>query len=387
MQMADRYSTRWALKEVTYFDHRTHRFVVGDVEIDGDRIRAIRSPGTSTVDHAVQARDWVCTPGLVNALLDVTPIDGESERLLSEGTTAAGMLCTTARECIVAATRSRLRVVARLILNPFARARSEQRKPKAEAHTPELRALERLNALVRRNGGRLSIAMHCPSIASAYELVYAQNVAAALRLKLSFVLSASAQSARAFRERFYSSETHLLSYMQLLRPGTTVLGLSQLTRADIDILARSGADVPGLNAISMPQRRTRGHAQALAEAAPAASRGGLCRGVGAAYRNVDARVDALTIAAAAALGERTCGRIAPGMCADLCLFAPPECNPLASNGSEAFVRLFESRRPDAVIVGGALAHGEWNASMQGIAGVNVGRSDRLARARPLSLST
>lgn len=383
MQMADHYSPQWALKETTYFDHETHRFRVGDLEIEGGRIHAVKPPGTSTFEQAVPAREWVCTPGLVNVLAGAPLIDGAPERLLSAGMTTAGTLYATARECIVAATRTRLRLVTRLILNPFARARSQQRQPDAEARAPEIHALERLNALVRCNGGRFSIAMHCPSIVSAYELVYAQNLATALRLNLSFVLSDNARSARAFRERFYSSETHLLSYLQLLRPGTTVLGLSQLTRADIDMLAHSGADVPGLKAISTPQRRTRGHRRAPAGTASAGSRSGLFCGGCASCRDVDACVDAVTVSAAAALGEPACGRIAPGMRADLCLFAPPGTDPLGG-GSETFVQLFESRRPDAVIVGGTLALGEWNTPIHDKAGLDVGRTHRREPAPPLS---
>ncbi len=379
MQMADHYSPQWVLKEITYFDHETHRFLVGDLEIDGERIHAIRSPGTSTFERALQAREWVCTPGLVNVQAGFGPIEVEPERLLHEGMTTVGTLCATARECIVAATRSRLRLVTRLILNPFARARSQQRRPDAHARAPELRALERVQALVGRHGGRLSIAMHCPSIVSAYELVYAQNVAAALRVTLSLVLSANASSARAFRERFYCSETHLLDYMQLLRPNTTVLGLSQLTRVDIDTLARSGANVPELKASS-------GHARTSIDTATSAPRVGLLRDIGATYRDADARVDAVTVSAAAALGEQRCGRIAPGMRADLCLFAPAGRHPLGG-GSEAFVQLFDSRRPDAVIVGGQVAHGEMNASIQNIVGTNAERTGPRAQTRPLSLST
>jgi hypothetical protein len=390
MDMADHHSPQWALKGITYFDHETHRFRVGDLEIDGDRIHAIRSPGTSTVEHAVPAREWVCTPGLVlaNAQAGELPIDDRSERWLSEGVTTAAILCATARACIAAASRARLRLVTRLSLNPFARARSQPRQPDAQARAPELRALERLSALVRRNGGRLSIAMHCAAIASAYELVYAQNVAAALRLELSFVLSTDASTARAFRERFYSSETHLLDYMQLLRPGTTILGLSELTHADIAVLTRSGADVPGLNAIALPQRRTRGCGNASSETAGSASCPGLLREVGGYADNADACVDTATTSAASALGDRTCGRIAPGMRADLCLFAPPARHPLGSgSGSEAFIGLFETQRPRAVVVGGALAHGNLDAPLPDMAGFNAEHSRSSARALPLSFST
>jgi hypothetical protein len=68
----------------------------------------------------------------------------------------------------------------------------------------------------------------------------------------------------------------------------------------------------------------------------------------------DARwwVDAATRAAAAALGERTCGRIESGMRADLCLFRTPPGNVLGA-GSEAFVELFEWGRPDVVLIAGA----------------------------------
>ena len=384
MRMADSSSQQWALKEITYFDHATHRFVAGDLEIDGERIRAIAPPGESKLDPAVQAREWIATPGLVQARADPPTTAAQFDRLLRAGTTTVGTRCATGGECIAAINRTRLRLVARLLFNPFAQARSRQQRPDTEVRAPEIRAFQRIEALVRRNGGRLSLAVHCPSIASAYELVYARNAAAALRLDLGFELSEDERSARAFRERFYCSEVHLLDYLQLLQPGTTVWAPAQLTRSDVDILVRSGAAVPELEAISNPKRRARERSQTSAEITAAASAFGARIGVAGA--EADRCVDAVTVSAAAALGERTCGRIAPGMRADLCLFAPSLRHPLGG-GSEAFVRLFESRGPDAVIVGGALAHGESNTAIRSISGSSTARSHRNAQALPLTLST
>lgn len=384
MRMADSNWRQWALKEITYFDHATHRFVAGDLEIDGERIRAIVPPGESKFERAVQARAWIATPGLVQARSDTPTSAAQFDRLLRAGTTTAGTRCATGGECIAAINRTRLRLVARLLLNPFSQARSGQRRPDTQARAPEIRAFERIEALVRRQGGRLSLAVHCPCIASAYELVYARNIAAALRLDLGFELSEDERSARAFRERFYCSEVHLLDYLQLLQAGTTVWGPAQLTRGDIDILARSGAAVPGLEAISNRKRRARGRPQISTETDATASAFGARSG--AAGAEADRCVDAVTVSAAAALGERTCGRIARGMRADLCLFAPSPRHPLGG-GSEAFVHLFESRRPDAVIVGGALAHSESNTPVPWISGSSAAPSHRNVHALPLTLST
>lgn len=388
MRMADSNRRQWALKEITYFDHATHRFVAGDLEIDGERIRAIAPPGESKVERAVQAREWIATPGLVQARSDTPTTAAQFDRLLRAGTTTVGTRCATGGECIVAINRTRLRLVARLLLNPFAQARSGQRRPDSQARAPELRAFECIEALVRRQGGRLSLAVHCPSIASAYELVYARNAAAALRLDLGFELSEDERAARAFRERFYCSEVYLLDYLQLLQPGTTVWGPAQLTRGDIDILARSGAAVPGLEAISNPKRRAHGRSQTSDETDATASAFGARIGVAGAEAEAEADrcVDAVTVSAAAALGERTCGSIARGMRADLCLFAP-SLRPALGGGSEAFVRLFESRRPDAVIVGGAIAHSESNTPIPWISGSSAAPSHRNVRPVPLTLST
>jgi cytosine/adenosine deaminase-related metal-dependent hydrolase len=354
MRMANGFSPQWVIKEATYFDHATHRFVAGDIEIAGEWIVAIRPPGTSAHACAWDARGFVCTPGLVKAHADPHTIATESEALLRAGITTAGTLCATARECIARASRTPLRLVTRLLLNPVAQARNEQRHPDARARAPELRALQRIEALVRRNDGRLALAVHCPSIVSAHELAYAQALAAALRLKLGFVLSDDEASARAFRDRFYSSETHLLDFMQLLRRGTTVWGRSQLTRNDIETLAASGANVSGLHAASLLERRARIGARAFANTTCTSRPTRLAALLDMPDSPADARwwVDAATRAAAAALGERTCGRIESGMRADLCLFRTPPGNVLGA-GSEAFVELFEWGRPDVVLIAGA----------------------------------
>lgn len=356
MRTTDQSSPQWVIKEVTYFDHAAHRFVMGDIEIDGERIGAIAPPGRSGCERAIDARGCVCTPGLVKAQTDSRLIADESESLLREGVTTAGTLCASASECTVAASRSSLHVVARLMVNALARVRSEARHPDAGVRAAELRALARIEAVLRGSGARLALAVHCPSIASAYELLYAQNIAAALSLELGFELSDDDESARAFRERFYRSETHLLAFLQLLRPGVSVWGRSQLTRSDVETLVQFGADVIGLNAASILERRTPGGCRACVRTCASGTRLAALAGISAVHADADMCVDAATVAAAAALGERTCGRIAPGMRADLCLFSSLGRH-LIGLGSEAFVELFERGRPDSVIVAGATTFG------------------------------
>lgn len=355
MHEAGQGSPQWALKSVTYFDHSTHRFAAGDIEIDGERIHAVRPPGTSTLERAIDASAYVCTPGLVCAIADRQDLAREPARLLRAGVTTAGTQCGTARQCLAAAAQAPLRLVTRLPLNGFAHARSRGRRPDARARAAELRMLERIAALLREHGGRLSLAVRCADIASAFDLVYVHNVAAEARLALGFELCDSPQSAQAFRERFYSSETQLLSFLQLLHPGVAVWGLSQLTRRDAALLVQSGAKAFGLHAQSYAAPRTRVPARVSSATAIHATRLAGLAGAPLAGVDADARVDAATIDAAQALGESMAGRIAPGMHADLCLFESSH-KALAGCGSEAFLRLFEASEPAVVILAGSCAH-------------------------------
>ena len=51
MRIADRDSRPWVIRQTTYFDHGTHRFAVGDIEIAGERIAAIKPAGTSALER------------------------------------------------------------------------------------------------------------------------------------------------------------------------------------------------------------------------------------------------------------------------------------------------------------------------------------------------
>jgi cytosine/adenosine deaminase-related metal-dependent hydrolase len=328
MRAAGEDSLKWALEGATYFDHETHRFVIGDIEIDGEQVAAIKPSGASTLGHGIDARRYVCTPGLVGV-----PIDGqtraiEPDRLIQRGITTAALFFPCASECIRAIRRTRARLYAHLLLNPFSRARAAQSEVDPRVYAPELRVFERVAAQMARHGGRLLPAIDCACVSSAHELLFAQDFADALGLKLNLVLSDNAQAARAFRERFYCTEMQLLAFLRLLQPQAVVWGLSQLARPDLRILRESGA-----TAVGLPQTKP------------------------------EARVDAATIAAATALGDPTCGRIAPGMRADLCLFSTAD-RSLQGSGSESFIRLFEASTPDAVIIAGKFVggdFGEWAA--------------------------
>jgi cytosine/adenosine deaminase-related metal-dependent hydrolase len=240
-------------------------------------------------------------------------------------------------------------------LNEFAHARSRDCRPRTHARASELHALERIDALVRRNGARLALAIRCAPIASAFDLVYARNVASEARLALGFELSESAPSAQAFRERFYTSEIQLLDFLQLLHPGSIVWAGPQLSARDIDLLIRSGVNVAVRGAGSMTTRRRPAPFNAALESAPPPARICALLDIQATGGNANACVDAATVRAAGALGESRCGRIAPDMYADLCLFQVPRRPPLGA-GSEAFIGLFESGQPAAVVMAGAFVH-------------------------------
>jgi cytosine/adenosine deaminase-related metal-dependent hydrolase len=319
-------SLRWAIKGATYFDHDTHRFIAGDLEIDGAHISAIKPAGTSTLARALDAQRHVCTPGLVGAPLAPLALDVETDRLIERGVTTAALFLGAASECVRAMRRTQARLYFHLLLNELSRARTPQRATCARPCFHEIRIFQRLAAQVARHGGRLLPAIDCAGVLSAHELIYARRFAAALGLKLAFVLSDSVEAARAFRERFYCTEVQLLAFLQVLRPDSVVWGLAQLTRDDRRILRESGA-----------------------------------RAVGLPHTAADADVDAITVLPAAALDDPTCGRIAPGMRADLCLFSTVDLAP-PSSGSESFLRLFEAHSPDAVLIAGKLVGGSLGAT-------------------------
>jgi cytosine/adenosine deaminase-related metal-dependent hydrolase len=316
-------SPEWALKGAAYFDHETHRFTSADIEIDGELVSAIRPCGASTLTRGVDARQCVCTPGLVGTSIDgQVLLDIEPDRLIERGMTTGALFFCSAGECIRASRRTHARLYAHLLLNEFSRARAAQCAAPARVSAPEIRFFERIAAQVARHGGHLLPAIDCSSVLSAHELLYAQAFANALGLKLSVVLSHSTQAARSFRERFYCTEMQLLAFLQVLLPDAAVWGLSQLTRRDLRILRESGA-----RAIGLPEAKA------------------------------EERVDAATIVPAAALGDPTCGRIAPGMRADLCLFSTAD-RLLPGSGSESFLRLFQAGSPDAVIIAGKFVGGD-----------------------------
>ncbi|AYZ64671.1 hypothetical protein EGY31_15110 [Burkholderia multivorans] len=361
----------WALKGITYFDHETRRFEVGDIEIDGQWITSVGAPGSSKIEYAIDGRDYACTPGLILAQTDLPTIQRGSERLLRAGVTTAGATCRTASECILTASQTQVQLVLRLVLN----------SPGREWNGEEIldgrdaRIFSRIASLAKLNRVRVAPAIHCSSVLSASELVYAQKFAAAIGQGLCVVLSESPEAAQAFRERFFCSEIQLLSFLRLIEPGTTVSGLSQVTPRDLDTLRRSGADVVGLqDAMRMHRRRKRLPASTCSGARrePFSQRKPEMRlGDGSfatdlttagpfiesALVDADAGVDDATIRAAATLGvSQYCGRIAPGMQADLCLF---DLHDLERQGpcSAAFLQLFEHREPRFVFVAGQLATG------------------------------
>ncbi len=368
MHIGDEKSPPWVIESATYFDHRTHRFTVGDIEIDGEWIASIEPPGASRVPHVLDGRDRVVTPGLMRAHAEPLRFERDADRLLQAGVTTAALVCATASACVLAANRMPQRLCAALLLNAFSRARTLQQGANSDVPSQEVRVFERIAAQLRNNGTHLLPAVQCASILSAQELVYAQNFAAALGRKLAVVLSDSPQAAQAFRERFYCSEMQLLAFLQLPPSETTVWGLSQLTRRDVDLLRGWGADA--LPAMA-PWADARRHGQ-LPPSLPCrydcranggsqpdpllATTAGL-RGVGPRMA-ADVQVDAWTASAAAALGDPRSGRIAPGMRADLCVFSSGGAAPcLRGLGSEAFLQLLQFRKPDVVLVGGRVVHG------------------------------
>jgi cytosine/adenosine deaminase-related metal-dependent hydrolase len=328
--MLGQFSQEWVIRNVTFFDHDTHSFVAGDIEVDGPEIVAIRPPGSSTLQHGADGRGHVCLPGLVVTQAELLAIHGDPDRLLRAGTTTVGTICRTASECILAASQTKVRLVAHVLLNAGDRAREGC----SGIHERGVEVFDRVADFVSSNKVRVLPAVYCASVVSAAELVRAQHFASSQRRRLGLVLADGRDDAQAFRERFYCSETQLLTFLRLLDPGTTVFPGTQLSDRDADTLVRSEVRVAG------------GYAVAQRRASRQRTWGAI---------DADRAVDAITVAAGADLGQTDCGRISTGMRADLCLFRSPE-RSLRGGGSAAFLELLKEQRPDFVITSGRVAY-------------------------------
>jgi cytosine/adenosine deaminase-related metal-dependent hydrolase len=360
MRTLEHISPEWAIKNVTFFDHDTHSFVEGDIEIDGQRIAAIRTAGSSAIRYAIDGRDHVCTPGLVLAQTNWPATHGEPHDLLRRGVTTVAATCRTASECILAASQSKVRLVIHWLLDANRHAREGQ----LGLDERELHMFARIADCVGSNSALILPALHCASVVSAAELVYAQQFASALKRRLVLVLSESNEAAQAFRERFFCSETQLLAFMRLLEPNVTVIPGQSLSDRDTETLLNSGVRIVGRGAgwpRPLAYRRVRSigaspcidgfssccdDARSMAQVpAPTVSANVRCE-------NADAVVDALTVGAGADVGETDCGRIAAGMRADLCMFRSTGTN-LQGLGSQAFLKLIRDSEPDCVMIGGS----------------------------------
>ena len=89
--------TAWAIVDTLYFDPTRHRFVRGDIEIEGRRIARILPPHASQCACLMPGDTTACLPGLIEA--DATPglqdWSRYSQQLAAHGVTTAGVFCRT----------------------------------------------------------------------------------------------------------------------------------------------------------------------------------------------------------------------------------------------------------------------------------------------------
>src|ERR1700739_4231790 len=96
-------TARWAIVDTLYFDSLRHRFVRGDIEIDGSRIARVLPPRTSRRASTLAGDATVCLPGLIDSDSDAGPGHQDwnpySRELAVHGVTTAGVFCGSLADC------------------------------------------------------------------------------------------------------------------------------------------------------------------------------------------------------------------------------------------------------------------------------------------------
>ena len=356
----------WAIVDTLYFDSRRHRFVRGDIEIEGGRIAAVMPPHTSQRACLMPGDSTVCLPGLIEA--DATPAhqdwSGYSLQLASYGVTTAGIFFRNPADCAASDEAHGPRRLFYVELTEDGGSANG-----AEAGARMLEGIVRLSHSFRRQYCTFMPAVVPGEVGSAATLVAAARVAERLGSRLCVRLSSTATDAMLYKETRYFTEVGLLSYLSLLSQAT-IFNLSQLSRCDVAMVNESAATLvcaPG--AVSEWLLEERFARLSLKDRALAFSIDRHTTVRGSRYRSLtalssalthqpekaatldDFMVDALTCSAAQALGIADIGQIAADMKADLCLFDRPD--GLEENaGSRDFIELITYSEPRDVLIGG-----------------------------------
>ncbi|BCZ84416.1 hypothetical protein PTKU64_80910 [Paraburkholderia terrae] len=358
--------TAWAIVDTLYFDSTWHRFVRGDIEIEGRRIARLLPPHTSQCACLMPGDTTVCLPGLIEA--DATPGHRDwsrySRQLAAHGVTTAGVFCRSLADCARCDGSHGLRRLFYVEL-----AEDDGSANGAEAGVRMLEGIVRATRSSRLECCEFIPAVVPREVGSAATLVVAAQVAERLARRLCIRLSSTAADAKLYKESRYFTEVGLLSYLSLMSRAT-IFNLSQLSRRDVAMVNESAANLvcaPG--AISEWLQDEHFARLSLKDRALAFSIDRHTTVRGSRYRSLmvlssalthqsgkaatlgNFLVDALTSSAAQALGIADIGRIAADMKADLCLFDRPE--GLAENaGSWDFIELITYSEPRDVLIGG-----------------------------------
>jgi cytosine/adenosine deaminase-related metal-dependent hydrolase len=358
-------NAQWAIVDTLYFDSATHAFHRADLEIDGSRIARILAPKSSRRTDSCAGHDLVCIPGLIDPDTGMAAGDWreQSMQLARCGITTAGTFCADAGGQDAGEAQG----IRRVLYVELGEARG----------TPcaglDVHALREFEARIENETSDMRVLL--PAIVpaqtwSAATLCAVAALAERHARQLCVRLTNTKAVADHYRETRYFTEIGLLSYLSLLGARTTVFELSQLSRRDAGILRGASASLvcagtalsetasePHWANLSLDNRSV-GLAvaqDALADLNRYASL--LIGSMTFMHRSesvtasCDALVDALTCAAAGALGLRDIGAIAPGMKADLCLFERPA--DFHSGGDSLhLIKLLVSRRPRHVLVDG-----------------------------------
>ncbi|TKC89342.1 hypothetical protein FAZ69_10345 [Trinickia terrae] len=354
----------WAIVDTLYFDSSRHRFVRGDIEIEGSRIARVLPPRTSRCASKLAGDTTVCLPGLIDS--DAGPGHEDwsrySQELAVHGVTTAGVFCGSLAECAECCGPESVR---RLLYVEL--------EEKGDSPAASQRALESFVRVV--NSLKLARCEVFPAVApseiwSSATLLAAASIAERLGRRLCVRLSSTTGDAKRYKETRYFTEVGLLSYLSLLSQAT-IFNLSQLTRRDVAMVNESSANVvcaPGaVSELLLEEHFARlslkDRALGFALSRHAVSRAdryeslvvlstALIHQSGDAAATCDVVVDALTCSAALALGIANIGAIAADMKADLCLFDRPD--DLAENGdSRDFIKLLARSKPRDVLIDGA----------------------------------